>query len=396
MKLVHAFLLLTTCLLYGQEKEITVFDIETNEPIDQVQLFYKDLGIGSVTNENGKAIINLQDSKLSILHIGYNQRFFEKNEIVKKDTIKLSKKVNSLDEVVLTNINLRKKLQYVLDNYDDLYVNNPTEKHCSFKESFKLDNEYKRLFLAQIRWWSASSSIKYKKKYGKTLKLKLDEIKYNKSEPLNFSKTVDNKENNSGAITTKSLIIFFYLNHAINSILNKGPNDLDWTVSNTNKHTTTVSFNTEWVIDDKKVAIRNTGEVTFDNASNAIINFEKKVEYKNRIVEETGKQTGIKTKTEYKDNAFKYRFIKNKDDKWSLKLFSTSIVIDYTYDSKKHTMFFSNSLYVLNELKTKKMSNKGLMDLNLPIYKNLTSETIINTNSILLTEKEKAFINKNE
>jgi len=47
---------------------------------------------------------------------------------------------------------------------------------------------------------------------------------------------------------------------------------------------------------------------------------------------------------------------------------------------------------VLKETKVKKVNNDGIMDLDKPIYKNLPSKTITNTNSILLTEKEKQFI----
>jgi len=74
-----------------------------------------------------------------------------------------------------------------------LYVSNPTEKECSFKETFLMDNEFKRLFLAELRWWSKSSELNYNKKYGKFVKLKLGKIKYNKSSSLNLSKNEKKK-----------------------------------------------------------------------------------------------------------------------------------------------------------------------------------------------------------
>ena len=58
-----------------------------------------------------------------------------------------------------------------------------------------------------------------------------------------------------------------------------------------------------------------------------------------------------------------------------------------------HTIKFSNSLYVLKESKSKRVNDDGLIDLNNPIYKSLPSQTVLNSNNILLTKKEKAFIN---
>ncbi len=330
---------------------------------------------------------------MSLLHLNYNEKLILKNKIIELDTIWLSQKNNLLEEVVVTNINLKKKLQYVLDNFSDLYVDYPTKKECSFKETFLFDGEYKRLFLAQILWWSKSSEHPFKKNYNKFIKLKLGKIDFSKNEPMDHLKGNKRKADETGAIVTKSLINFFYLNHAINSLLWSGVGEIHSSIEESDNNSIAISYTTDWKINKEGVSNRNVGKIFFDKKTDAIINFSKNIEFKNKISKQKGKETNKTYITDYKNNYFQYNFAQNKEGKWSLIFFDFSINLLFTYDEIPHTIKFTNSLYVLKESKSKKVNNDGLIDLDNPIYKSLPSKTIVNSNNILLTVKEKAFIN---
>jgi len=393
-KILFSFLSFLCFLCYSQEKEIIVLDENTKQPISQAHLFYRDLNEGSISNEEGKANLLIKNSNLSLLHLNYNEKLILKNKITELDTIWLSQKKNLLEEVIVTNINIKKKLQYVLDNFSDLYVDYPTKKECSFKETFLFDGNYKRLFLSQILWWSKSSEHPFKKNYNKFAKLKLNEISYSKNIPLNLdNKKSKDEENNSGAIISKSLINFFYLNHAINSLLLPDIGEIYSSIEESDDNSITVSYSTDWKINEEGASNRNNGKIIFDKKTNAIISFSKNIEFKNRVSKEIGKETGKTAITDYKNNSFDYSFAQNNEGKWSLNFFNTTINLLFNYDKMPHTIKFSNSLYVLKESKSKRVNDDGLIDLNNPIYKSLPSQTVLNSNNILLTKKEKAFIN---
>jgi hypothetical protein len=79
-----------------------------------------------------------------------------------------------------------------------------------------------------------------------------------------------------------------------------------------------------------------------------------------------------------------------------LNSFQANADFSITYNDKTHFANIKNNIYVLKETDVKKVSNEGLMDLSKPIYQNLPSNNIKNSNSILLSEVEKKFIGVDE
>ena len=64
-----------------------------------------------------------------------------------------------------------------------------------------------------------------------------------------------------------------------------------------------------------------------------------------------------------------------------------------SHNGTKYNFMSEFNVYVLNETAIKSVSNDGLIDLKKPFCKNLPSNTITSTNSILLSKKEMEFIN---
>ncbi len=376
-------------VLYSQEKEITIIDINTRLPISQVTIYYTDLNEGVQTNEDGKAKIHIKGFDLSITHIGYSDFLIPSDKTtLLKDTLFLTPKIIILEEVVVQNSNLKKKLKYVLENYNDLYINYPTEKECSIKETFLFDNIYKRLFSAELKWWSKGLYYGSRKKPNEFTKLSLGKIDYNKNVSINAE-----FEKQGFSIITKTMIPFFYLNSIV-SILFKSIDQTNSFVENKDNTYTTISYTTNWLINKNGFMYQRTGKITFENETNAIVKFSNNLIYKDKIEEGKRITKDNKTATIYKSSEqTEYIFIKNKEGRWGIKYFNISLNGFLNYDSKMHTVTLSNSLFVVKEVKVKKSSEKELIDLNKPIHKNLPSETIINSNTILLSEKEMEFIN---
>jgi hypothetical protein len=198
-----------TIVLFGQEKEITILDKDTRLPISLVNIFYKDLNEGVLTNADGMAKIRLKNYDLSFSCFNYRDTIISKEKIGSlNDTLWLTPKAIILEEVIVHNSNLKKKLKYVLDNYDDLYVDYPTEKECSIKETFLFDNNYKRLFLAELKWWSKDFYFYFKKNPQEFTKLSIGKIDCNKI----VSVDLELGEQGLAYVVTKSMIPYFYLN----------------------------------------------------------------------------------------------------------------------------------------------------------------------------------------
>lgn len=387
MKHLTYILFFLCSIIHSQEKEIIILDITTKKPIPEVHLFYKALNLGTITNADGKANILLKPSELACLHLNYNDKLITKENLISLDTIWLTPKVIALDEVVIHKVNLEKKLQYVLDNYFDLYIDYPTEKECSFKETYLLDNNYYRLFLADMKWWSKSSINYPKKKLNKFIKLRLGKISYSKKKQLNLK----NEKTEQISIVPNTFIPFLYLDHLLKLLIANIENT-EHTIDMENSNTISITYQTNWNTKENKVSSRHIGKITFDKKTNAIIQLINNFEFKNSFKKQLTPASKKEFIFESKNNIIKYDFLKNNQKKWTLKHLYLKFNGSVTSDHIKHSVQLSNSISVLKETKVKRVKNKGSIDLNKNIYENLPSETLTNSNTILLSEKEKKFI----
>ena len=70
--LIQFFLLQS--LLQAQTIEFTVLDATTKLPISNVEIYYTNSINGTITNEEGKAKIALENDTLTLSHIGYTTK----------------------------------------------------------------------------------------------------------------------------------------------------------------------------------------------------------------------------------------------------------------------------------------------------------------------------------
>lgn len=391
MKKYFSLFMLLSISGFSQNLEFLVLDETTKQPIENVSIFYSKLSEGTFTNTDGKAILKENKSDLLISNPGYKELILSPDQLKKSNTIFMNPQIVELDEVIVNSFDLKKALQYVLDHYNTLYVHDPFEKECNFKEILSVENQLKRLILTKVNWWGKSYELK---KNYEELKLRLGAVEYSKNRALDIlvDSPEENLPSNTGFIETRSLVSVLYLNVFIKSFL-ASTGQCTINVEKSAADEIIVSYETDWA-KNKDVESRSVGKVIFDKQSKAIVEFVNEIEFKDMIVKKT--TSGSKKDYSYETikKSTKHDFYKNSANLWTLKSLIATAALYIDYDKKRYFTSFENSIYVLKESQVKKVNNDGLINLEKPIYQSLPSNTITTDNSILLTAKEKEFIDR--
>lgn len=380
--------LLISMVSYSQNKEILVLDSTTKLPIETANIYFPSIQEGTFTNSDGKATLNIRNFDLKISHIAYEEKIINYKELQNANTFFLTPKSIILDEVVVKYFNLNKALNYVLENYENLYENQPFEKECNFKETLSIDNTLKRLIVTKVNWWSKS----YKIKHLNNLKLRLGSIDFNKNNPMDVFTDLpkENIPSNSGFIDTKNLISTIYLNSFLINFIKYNP-DINAVIENSSADETIVSFTSDWKTTND-YSFRSKGKIIFDKKTKAIISFTNEVENENRITKSLTSKSKKEFSYENINSISTINFRKNINNQWALNSFEVSADFSITYNDIKHQGNLKNNLYVLKDTPIKRVNNEGLINLSKPIYQNFPKDIITSTNSILLSNEENNFI----
>ena len=376
------------------QKTVIILDKISRKPIENVNVYSVKNGEGTFTNTDGKVKLSISDNQFRLSHLSYNDTTVTVKPSNVLDSLFLSPRGIELKQVQIISFDLRKSLNYVLDHYNDLYVNIPTSKECTFKEVFLMDNQYKRLILSQIEWWSKSSLHPLNGNYSKFTRLRLGNIDFYRNDPMGIAQDNQKKDTTktrSTSLDPKEIVNNIYLNYVIGMLLSY-PENINSTVEEAPSGQLIISFETEpkQVKNFSSVA---TGRITFDKATKAVIQYSCEVIFKNNI--ETKKGNGGSTYTyEQRKSIANYSFDKSINNLWSLKHCDFHADGIFDYHNTKHDFTFENSFYVLRETEAKKIEEMGTIDLDKGIYTNFPSKTIVNSNPILLSSIEENFINK--
>ncbi|MGM8363791.1 carboxypeptidase-like regulatory domain-containing protein [Flavobacterium sp. ARAG 55.4] len=385
-------ILFNSIISYSQNREILILDSATKLPVETVNIYYPEIQEGTFTNSDGKATINIREYDLRISHIAYQEKIINSKELQNLNTLYLTPKSVILDEVIVSSFNITKALKYVLENYENLYENQPFEKECNFKETLSIDNNLKRLIVTKVNWWSRS----YNYRQLRDLKLRLGSIDFNINNPMDIFTDIpkENIPSNSGFIDTKNLINNVYLNIFLINFIKINPK-LNFIIENSSANEILVSFTSDW----KKrytYSFRSKGKIIFDKETKAIISFTNEVENKNRVTKSYTIRANKEFSYETISSSSILNFQKNKNNKWTVNSFEVSADFNITYNDVKHNGNIKNNLYVLKNTQIKKVKNAGLINLSKPIYQNLPKDIVTNSNAILLSEEERNFIDVND
>ena len=283
-KILFIPLFLLHYLLSAQVAELTLIDALTKRPIPNAEVYYTTSLNGTITNEEGKAKITIEPDTLTLSHIGYMSKKILTINTFTSTTLYLNPQEIQLEEVVLYNYDLKKKIKYVLENYYKLYDTKAKILECTYREKTTKDGKLIRLYQNQLNWWSKDYVFRFKEPLNKFIQIELKNTDY--------AKIIGEEEDiaNGLALEQKTLMMYLHLSPYLVILNNAQTIDIK-KVEKDNQYTI-VTFDA----DIEKVHLKVFDSVIyFDNHSGAI----KKIVF-NQPLSETVEKVSRKSKIPYK------------------------------------------------------------------------------------------------
>lgn len=373
---------------FSQSKEFILIDSISNKPIDLGQISYPALEIGSVSNKDGRIRIPLKEEKIIVSHINYLEKVFSFDVFKKKDTLFLIPKKNQLDEIVIYNLDLKKKLVHILENtYLENYATKKAIHKSTYKETFSVNDSLARLFQVQLNWWSKNALFKTEKPINKQNIIALESVDYSKIKKINSNFT-----NSNGAyIENKTFFRFLHLNYLLTIF-----KDLtsDFVVKSIVKDSNNIKvyFNATLIENGKEVFNFNKSLVVFDKEYTAIKYLKLNMLYNSEFEKAISKlhKTPYQKKTTKHSIELSFKNLKN--NKLSINYFISELEGVIKAKNFTDTIFTKQSLFVSESVLGKKLK-KSNINFHEPFYKNLPTSLKNNDVKILLTNEEKEFLN---
>lgn len=384
MKTLFLILLFTATALPAQVAELTLLDVSTKQPIPNVEAYYARSLNGTITNEEGKLRIAVENDTLTLSHIGYATKKIFTDKTFAKATVYLNPQEIQLDEVVLYNFDLKKKVKYVLDNYFKLYDTKAKILECTYREKFIRNDTLTRLYQVQLDWWSKSYRYtSFKQPLEKLLQIQLKNIDY--------SKMLSQEEvaARSVHLERKPMFIYLFVNTYLSLIDQFGEN-IDIKKVEKNKEVTKVTFNVDIVINKKLNLKLENSVLVFDNTTNAV----RKVIF-NDIHQGISDKISEKTKVPYKSITDNYRLELTLTDYKGKLLFSSyyvRLIGAVEYKGKRDKLFLEHS-FLRTGVQNKHIKKEDRIDIQKSFHEYITPHKQGEA-KFLLTKEEQNFINQ--
>jgi hypothetical protein len=384
MKTPFLILLFTATSLSAQVAELTLLDASTKQPIPNVEAYYTRSLNGTITNEEGKLRIAVENDSLTLSHIGYATKKIFTDKTFAKATVYLNPQEIQLDEVVLYNFDLKKKVKYVLDNYFKLYDTKAKILECTYREKFIRNDTLTRLYQVQLDWWSKSYRYtSFKQPLEKLLQIQLKNIDYSKM--LSQEKVAAR----SVHLERTPMFIYLFVNTYLSFIDQFGEN-IDIKKVEKNKEVTKVTFNADIVINKKLNLKLENSVLVFDNTTNAV----RKVIF-NDIHQGIKDKVSEKTNKPYKSITDNYRLELTLTDYKGKLLFSSyyvRLIGAVEYKGKRDKLFFEHS-FLRTGVQNKHIKKEDRIDIQKSFHEYITPHKQGEA-KFLLTKEEQDFINQ--
>ena len=384
MKTLFLILLFTATALPAQVAELTLLDVSTKQPIPNVEAYYTRSLNGTITNEEGKLRITVENDTLTLSHIGYATKKIFTDKTFAKATLYLNPQEIQLDEVVLYNFDLKKKVKYVLDNYFKLYDTKAKILECTYREKFIRNDTLTRLYQVQLDWWSKSYRYtSFKQPLEKLLQIRLKNIDY--------SKMLSEEEiaARSAHLERTPMFMYLFVNTYL-SFINQFGENIDIKKVEKNKEVTKVTFNADIVINKKLNLKLENSVLVFDNTTNAV----RKVVF-NDIHQGIKDKVSEKTNKPYKSITDNYRLELTLTDYKGKLLFSSyyvRLIGAVEYKGKRDKLFFEHS-FLRTGVQNKHIKKEDRIDIQKSFHEYITPHKQGEA-KFLLTKEEQDFINQ--
>ena len=384
MKILFLILLFTATALPAQVAELTLLDASTKQPIPNVEAYYARSLNGAITNEEGKLRIAVENDTLTLSHIGYATKKIFTDKTFAKATIYLNPQEIQLDEVVLYNFDLKKKVKYVLDNYFKLYDTKAKILECTYREKFIRNDTLTRLYQVQLDWWSKSYRYtSFNQPLEKLLQIRLKNIDY--------SKMLSEEEiaARSAHLERTPMFMYLFVNTYL-SLINQFGENIDIKKVEKSKDVTKVTFNADIVINKKLNLKLENSVLVFDNTTNAV----RKVVF-NDIHQGISDKVSEKSKVPYKSITDNYHLELTLTDYKGKLLFSSYYVrlIGAIEDKGKRDKLFLEHSFLRTGVQNKHIKKEDRIDIQKSFHEYITPHKQGEA-KFLLTKEEQDFINQ--
>ena len=384
MKTLFLILLFTATALPAQVAELTLLDASTKQPIPNVEVYYARSLNGTITNEEGKLRIAVENDSLTLSHIGYATKKIFTDKTFAKATVYLNAQEIQLDEVVVYNFDLKKKVKYVLDNYFKLYDTKAKILECTYREKMIRNDTLTRLYQVQLDWWSKSYRYtSFKQPLEKLLQIRLKNIDY--------SKMLSEEEiaARSAHLERTPMFMYLFVNTYLSFIDQFGEN-IDIKKVEKSKEVTKVTFNADIVINKKLNLKLENSVLVFDNTTNAV----RKVVF-NDIHQGIKDKVSEKTNKPYKSITDNYRLELTLTDYKGKLLFSSyyvRLIGAIEYKGKRDKLFLEHS-FLRTGVQNKHIKKEDRIDIQKSFHEYITPHKQGEA-KFLLTKEEQDFINQ--
>ena len=132
-----------------------IFDSQTKTPLENVDVYFNNNPLGSISNLNG--YFNIEDERVSsndtiiFSHIGYKEKRYKVSDFIKESThIFLDSETISLDEVIITPITIKGVLDEAINRFDSNHHNSNIVYVGDIIQVNKQDALIKRLLYSDI------------------------------------------------------------------------------------------------------------------------------------------------------------------------------------------------------------------------------------------------------
>jgi len=384
MKILFLILLFTATALHAQVAELTLLDASTKQPISNVEAYYARSLNGTITNEEGKLRIVVENDTLTLSHIGYATKKIFTDKTFAKATIYLNPQEIQLEEVVVYNFDLKKKVKYVLDNYFKLYDTKAKILECTYREKFIRNDTLTRLYQVQLDWWSKSYRYtSFNQPLEKLLQIRLKNIDY--------SKMLSEEEiaARSAHLERTPMFMYLFVNTYL-SFINQFGENIDIKKVEKSKDVTKVTFNADIVINKKLNLKLENSVLVFDNTTNAV----RKVIF-NDIHQGIKDKVSEKTNKPYKSITDNYRLELTLTDYKGKLLFSSyyvRLIGAIEYKGKRDKLFLEHS-FLRTGVQNKHIKKEDRIDIQKSFHEYITPHKQGEA-KFLLTKEEQDFINQ--
>ena len=375
--LIQFFLLQS--LLQAQTIEFTVLDATTKLPISNVEIYYTNSINGTITNEEGKAKIALENDTLTLSHIGYTTKKNFTDKTFAKATIYLNPQEIQLEEVVLYNFDLKKKVKYVLDNYFKLYDTKAKIVECTYREKMIRNDTLRRLYQIQLDWWSKNYVYQLKEPLNKNVQIHLKNTDYSK---------ISNLEDGTNSAFFKPTFIFQYLHLNPYLVFLYNAKNIQIKKVEKDKEHTIVTFDSD-IISNKEIIQFANSVIYFDNTTNAI----KRIAFTQKPI--NGEGVSEKKKIPYKTinnkGTWELTFT-SYNNKLLFSSFTAKMSCMFQYENKQDYVNIEQS-FLRTGTQNKHIKKEDRIDVEKPFFEYVTPHKQGEA-KFLLTKEEQDFINQ--